>query len=329
MAMQGQQGFNPWTPGKGGSGLDEFIFSIKECKPDSNKQDPTKQNMTWIGEDHEQKPCTKSWGIGKDWSFDWSGQPPRYADPKNPQRQVNENTTMGVLLRCIVEGQPFDLRAAQQVLMSRPGGPLSPAAWVGTRWHFCKVNLDFGQGPREVMFPVAFLGLASDPMPQVQWKTPNHSRAAGGFHAQAPAPNGQQNYGQPQQGQPGQPGYPQQGQPQYGNQMQQNPMGNQQPAGQYLQQQGQFGQPGQPGPGQQFPGAAQQGYPGQQPGGMAQPGGYPQGQQQSQPAYGNMNAAPNYQQQGPPPGYGQPGQPGYPQQGPGGGYPQGQGQFHG
>lgn len=299
--VQGNAPFNPWKPGQGGGGLDEFIFTVEECKPGSSKQDPTKQNLEWTGKNHEGKPANKSWSIGKEWRFCWNQQPPRYVDDKNPQRQVNENTTMGVLLRCILEGAPYDLRNAQQALQSRPGGPLSPAAWQGSRWHMCKVEMDFGQGPRAVIWPIAFLGFSNEPMPQVNWRTQNHSSP--GLHAQAPAPGGQQNWnggGQPMQGQQG--GH-MQGAP---NNMQgnQGQMGMQ-PAGQYMQQQG------------NFPGAGQPNYQGQQPGGMAQPGGYPQGQQQGQFA-GNMNAAPQYQQ----------GQ-GYPQQGQGGGYPQGQGQFHG
>lgn len=309
-APQGQPqaagGFNPWKPGQGGGGLDEYILTVEECKPGSSKQDPTKQNLEWAGKNHEGKPANKAWSIGKEWRFDWNQQPPRYVDDKNPQRQVNENTTMGVLLRCIVEGVPYDLRNAAQALQSRPGGPLSPAAWQGSRWHMCKVEMDFGQGPRAVIWPIAFLGFSNEPMPQVQWRTPNHSSGQAGLHANPPAPNGQM---QPGPGHPGQQGYPpQQGQPFPGQGA--PPMGMQ-PAGQYLQQQGHPQYP----PQQQVP---QQQVPQQQAYNMSAAPQYPpQGQ-------------PGYPPQGQPQGYapqGQPGQPGYPPQG--GGYPQGPGQFHG
>ena len=297
---QGQQGqaggFNPWKPGQNGGGLDEYILTVEECKPGSSKQDPTKQNLEWAGKNHEGKPANKAWSIGKEWRFDWNQQPPRYVDDKNPQRQVNENTTMGVLLRCIVEGVPYDLRNAAQALQSRPGGPLSPAAWQGSRWHMCKVEMDFGQGPRAVIWPIAFLGFSNEPMPQVQWRTPNHSSGQAGLHANPPAPNGQmQMQPGPAQGQM----FPGQGAP---------PMGMQ-PAGQYLQQQGhpQYPPQQQPVPQQQqaYNMSAAPQYPPQ-----GQPGYPPQGQPQ-----------PGYAPQG------QPGQPGYPPQG--GGYPQGPGQFHG
>ena len=293
--QQGGGGFNPWKPAAGGGGLDEYIFTVKECKPDSNKQDPTKQNLTWTGLNHEQKPATKAWSIGKDWRFDWSSQPPRYVDDRNPQRPVNENTMMGVLLRCITEGVPMDLRNAAQALQTRPGGPLSPAAWVGSRWHMCKTQMDFGQGMREVIFPVAFLGFDNEPMPQVNWRTPNHSSGnGGGFNAQPPAPNGQMQGGGQMQGQ----GYPQQHQRQGTPPQQQY---QQPPAGNMMQQPG-YGQQGMPQQQQQYPPQQGQQYPPQ-----GQPGGYPQ----QQPGQYNQQ-----QQQG------------YPQQGQGqpGGY---QGQFHG
>ena len=242
--QQAQGGSDPWAPTSGGGGCSEFIFTVTECKPDSNKQDPTKQNLTWSGKDHEGKARIKSWGIGKDWSFDWSSMPPKYVDPKNPGRGINENTTMGILLRCIKDGAPYDLREAAQALRARPGGPLSPAAWVGSRWHFCKVNIDFGQGPREVLFPVAFLGFDGQPMPPVNWRTQDHSS---GFQAQVPAPNGQQ--------QPAPQMQPQMQQPQYAN-MAAPPQYQQQAPAQQYQQQSQMQQPAQ----QQYANMPPQGY---------------------------------------------------------------------
>lgn len=248
-AQQGfpQQGFpqqpqaqgaanDPWNPTSGGGGCSEFVFIVKECKPDSNRQDPTKQNITWSGVDHEGKQRIKSWGIGKDWSFNWSAMPPKYEDPKNPGRGVNENTTMGILLRCIRDGVPYDLRAAGEHLRARPGGPLSPAAWTGSRWHFCKVAIDFGQGgPREVLWPIAFLGFEGSPLPAVNWRTADHS--SGGFQAQVPAPNGQQQFQQ-------QPAQQFQQQPQQPQQFQQQPQQfQQQPAAQQYPPQNMMQQP--------------------------------------------------------------------------------------
>jgi len=274
-------GNDPWNPTSGGGGCSEFVMTVKECKPDSNKQDPTKQNITWSGVDHEGKQRIKSWGIGKDWSFDWASMPPRYVDPKNPGRGINENTTMGILLRCIRDGAPYDLRDAAAALKSKPGGPLSPAVWAGSRWHFCKVNIDFGQGPREVLWPIAFLGYDGTPLPPVNWRTADHT--SGGFGAQVPAPNGQM--AAPVQQQP-------MGQPQYQQPQQQANM----------MQQPQYQQPQQP----------QQGF------GAAVPAQYQQPQQQ-QPMY--QQPQQQQPQQGgqyenmPPQGYGMGAHPGYQPQG--------------
>ena len=280
----GGGGNSAWKTSQGGGGLEEYILTVTEARPENNQQAPDKCNMTWIGHDHEQKAAKKAWGIGKEWKFDWTAQPPRYADPSKPGRQVNENTTMGVLLRCIDEGVPFDLRSAQAVLHNRPGGPLSPAAWQGTRWHMCKVMMDFGQGERAVIFPVAFLGTVNDPMPQVQWRTNNHSHglAASQLAQTGPAPNGGQQWGQPQQGgqmqnHPPQGGY-QQAPPQQQQQYSQQPQGNYPPPQQqYQQPAANMSAPPQYPP-QQYPPQQQgqpQGYPNPNQG-----GGYPQGQGQ-------------------------------------------------
>lgn len=272
---------DPWSPSVGGGGLSEFIGTVKNCKPDSNKQQPDKQNLTWEMHTHEGKPQNKSWGIGKDWQFNWAGQPPAYVDPKNPSRTVNENATLGVLLRCIRDGAPFDLREAGPILRSRPGGPLSPVAWVGTRWHFCKVVLDFGQGPREVLFPIAFLGIDGTPLPNVQWRTQDHS-SPGMQQGGMQAPMGQIQ-GQPQQQvQQGQANF-QQGPANYVNGQNQN-FQAQAPQQQPNQQ---FQQPMQGQNFQQSPQQQQQQYPPQQqqqqfqqpnqPYAAMPPGGYGQG----------------------------------------------------
>lgn len=265
-----------WTPTQGGGGPQEYIMTVTDCKPDSNQQDPTKHQITWVGKDHTGQDRRKSFSIGKDWRFDYASG--KYVDVKGQPRGVNENTTLGVLLKCMKEGQPFDMRAAAAQLVGR-GSPLSPMTWIGTRWHFARVEIDFGTGPRAVAWPIAFLGFSNQPMPPVNWQTPEAAQSyMASTGATAPIPPGQvPHQQQPQQYAPQQ--YPQQAAPQYQQQgyppqQQMAPPPQQYPPQQAPQQQmAPHGYPqqypangGGPAAGQPFPG---QPYPGQYPG---QPG---------------------------------------------------------
>ena len=285
------QSYDPWGTSSGGAGPAEFVFTVEKCEPGSSQQDPMKQTMNWSGRTHTGSAARKSWGIGKDWIFDWNQMPPRYADPKNATRQVNENSTFGVLLRCITTGQPFDLTAARSVLQQRPGGPLSPGVWQGTVWHMCRVVLDFGQGPREVPWPIAFLGVVGGQIQQPTWRDPsaamgsagNGAGAGAGFGANPPAPNGQQQAPAPAQQQyPTQQQYLPQQQQQYA-----------QPPQQFANTQQQYAQPQQQ-PMQQYPPQQQQAAPGQYQ--HMPPGGYGAG------------VHPGFQGGGPAAGQGFPGQ---------------------
>lgn len=204
--------FDEWAPSSGGGGPAEFILTVEDVKPESNKQDPTKQNITWNGKDHTGQARGKSFSIGKDWRFDYGLA--KFVDMKGQARGVNENTTFGTLLRCMRDGQPFDLRAAAAAIGGK-GSPLSPMTWIGTRWHMARVGLDFGQGVREVMWPIAFLGMVGQPMPQVNWLTPEGAQSFMQSAGQAPPPPmGQQQFLQTQSyPQQAPQGYPQQAPP--------------------------------------------------------------------------------------------------------------------